>query len=730
MGEHRILLVFLLSFFLSPSVTFAQHEPAFKEGELLVKFKSATSLHVATISHGRFGSQIVKHFRKTRVQLVKLRNSLTAREAIEMYKQDPSVEYAEPNYKLYALDVLPNDPRFNDLWGLHNTGRFGGTPGADIGALEAWQTTTGGSDVVVAVIDSGVEYNHEDLSANMWTNDAELNGSPWIDDDGNGYVDDIYGIDAVNKDSDPMDDEGHGTHCSGTIGAVGDNGIGVVGVNWDTRIMALKFIGPDGIGLAGDAIECLEYAIDMKQNYGHNIRVINGSWGGGEYSQSMYDTIQAAKDADILFVAAAGNDAQDNDTFSNYPSSYALPNIISVAATDQNDALGLFSNWGLTSVDVAAPGVNIVSSTPGNNYESRYGTSMAVPHVCGLITLILSQHPEYSWNQVKWNILLSVDAIASLNGIVSTGGRINANSALTCNPDVLQLQILTPSADFERLLNGQTIIRASVLTCTGPVDDVTVTVDFGNVEPNVTLYDDGVSPDVTANDGEYAAFWTPQVPGQCILTITALASGYNSVSEQIFGIVAYLTASLSAEPTSGPAPLTVQFTDESTGSIDTWQWDFGDGGTSAEQNPSHEYTEAGDYTVFLTVTGPGGTGSDDDVKADYIHVTDSICECHLVPDDTTVSRGGTLGFQASVTNNTGGMGMVLFGTKVTKPDESQTGFIWGPLQVWLNYDQTKSGHKTHTIPSGFELGTFTYHGYVGKHGNIYDECQFDFEVVP
>jgi hypothetical protein len=191
-------------------------------------------------------------------------------------------------------------------------------------------------------------------------------------------------------------------------------------------------------------------------------------------------------------------------------------------------------------------------------------------------------------------------------------------------------------------------------------------------------------------------------------------------------------ADFTADTTSGAAPLTVHFTDQSTGSIDIWEWDFDNNGNidSYDQNPvPWIYTEAGDYTVSLTVTGPGG--SDTETKTDYIHVTaQSICSCDLVPDATVVNRGGTLGFEARVTNNTGGMGMVLFGTKVTKPDASQTGFIWGPLQVYLNPHQTKSGHKTHTIPTGFDLGTYTYHGYVGRYGNIYDECQFGFEVVP
>jgi hypothetical protein len=605
----RILLLTLISLFLCISVSFAKQTGSeYKEGELIVKFKSGVGIKAAADTHAHVKSEVVKHLGKTGVQLVKLKAGLTTMEAVELYKTDPNVLYAEPNYILHALDVFPNDPNFNHLWGLHNIAQTGGNTDADIDAPEAWQITTGSSDVIVAVIDTGVDYNHEDLAVNIWKNLAELNGIPGVDDDGNGYVDDIYGIDTFNNDSDPMDDHNHGTHVSGTIGAVGNNGIGVAGINWNVRIMALKFISSNGYGYTSDAIECLEYAIMMKQNYGQNIKITSNSWGGKGYSKALRDAIQEAGDADILFIAAAGNDGSDNDTERFYPSSYDPANIISVAATDHNDKLASFSNWGLAAVDVAAPGVNILSSTLNNGYEYFSGTSMATPHVAGLAAMILAKHPEYSYTQVKENIFTSADPIAGLDGRVFTGSRINAVNALTntltCDPSRLRFIVLSPSIQFGALKDSQNIIRAFVATCRGPINNATVTVDFSNGDPGLTLHDDGIYPDLVAGDGLYSGLWVPEALGEITLNINASVQGYSTVSNNISGAVADLTANFSAEPTSGQSSLTVHFTDLSRGNpgIQSWHWTFGDGETSTEQNPSHTYYRSGNFTVSLTIT--------------------------------------------------------------------------------------------------------------------------------
>ena len=289
------------------------------------------------------------------LSLIELPEGVSVSDALESLNARDDVLYAQPNYRVYADSVLPNDPSFSSLWGMHNTGQSGGTQDADIDAPEAWSVSTGTDTVIVAVIDTGVDYNHEDLAGNMWINEAEYYGTGGFDDDGNGYVDDIYGYDFCNYDPNPMDDNYHGTHCAGTIGAVGNNGKGVAGVCWDVRIMAVKFLDSGGGGWTDDAILCVEYATMMGAN------VMSNSWGGGSYSQGLKDAIDAAGAAGIAFVAAAGNDSVNNDTYPHYPSSYTSSNLIAVAATDRYDARSSFSNYGPTSVDLGAPGSSILS---------------------------------------------------------------------------------------------------------------------------------------------------------------------------------------------------------------------------------------------------------------------------------------------------------------------------------------------------------------------------------
>ena len=348
--------------------------------------------------------------------------------------RNPNVKYVELDQEVHIVQtpLYPNDPRFGDLWGLNNTGQTGGTPGADIDAPEAWDLQIGEQNVVIAVIDTGVDYNHPDLAANMWVNPEEIPGNG-LDDDGNGFDDDIYGYDFYNNDGDPMDDHYHGTHCSGTIAAVGNNGNGVTGVNWNASIMALKFLNSSGSGNTTDAVAAVDYATWMKLN-GVPLVAMSNSWGGGGFLQTLEDAIAAANDAGILFIAAAGNDGLNNDSFPHYPSSYEVPNVISVAATDHNDQLAYFSNYGINSVDLAAPGVNIWSTVPGNGYESHNGTSMATPHVAGVAGLVISQFPELenSHLDIKYRILASVDNIPGLP--VATSGRLNAYNALIISP--------------------------------------------------------------------------------------------------------------------------------------------------------------------------------------------------------------------------------------------------------------------------------------------------------
>ena len=336
------------------------------------------------------------------------------------------VSFVEPDY-VQHITLSPNDPDYlnGNLWGLHNTGQNAGTDDADIDAPEAWDQRTDASEIVVAVIDTGVRYTHEDLVDNMWVNSGEVprNG---VDDDNNGWVDDVYGVNAFNDNGDPMDQQGHGTHCAGTVGGVGNNGIGITGVAWDVQIMACQFLSPFGFGMTADAIECIDYA---RQNGAH---IMSNSWGGGGFSQALYDAISRARDEDILFTAAAGNSGSDNDAFPHYPSSYDLDNIVAVAATDRNDDITWFSCFGATSVDIGAPGQDIYSAVAlsDNAYDFFSGTSMACPHVSGALALMKAAFPSSTYDQLIQRLYDSADPIPALTGLCTTGARLNISSAM------------------------------------------------------------------------------------------------------------------------------------------------------------------------------------------------------------------------------------------------------------------------------------------------------------
>ncbi|MFP3362107.1 S8 family serine peptidase [Pseudoalteromonas sp. SIMBA_148] len=354
-------------------------------------------------------------------------SGMSTKDAIALLKSHQAIEYVEPDYQV-SIARTPDDPRFDELWGLNNEGQTGGTADADIDAVEAWDISTGSRDVVVGVIDTGIDYSHSDLASNMWVNSSEIPGDG-IDNDGNGFIDDVHGINAITDSGDPMDDEGHGTHVSGTIGASGGNGIGVVGVNHEVSLVGCKFLDAAGNGSTSDAIKCIDYMVSLK-NSGVNLRVLNNSWGGGGYSQALADAIASSEAADLLFVAAAGNDTIDNDVNPHYPSNYENASVLSVASTDQTDGISWFSHYGLTSVDMGAPGSAILSTTPGESYASYSGTSMATPHVAGAAALVLSINPELSTQELKDLLMNSGDANAALQGVTVAGTRLNVNQAL------------------------------------------------------------------------------------------------------------------------------------------------------------------------------------------------------------------------------------------------------------------------------------------------------------
>ncbi len=346
-------------------------------------------------------------------------------------KSSPNVEYIEKNW-IVTLDTVVHpketekslDSGFAKQWGLKNTGRnsggwfSSGKAGEDVNAERAWDITKGDKEIVVAVIDTGVDHTHPDLKDNMWTNEAELNGTAGVDDDGNGYVDDIYGYDFANKDGDPMDGHSHGTHCAGNIGA-SHNGTGVMGVMSDVKLMGIKFLTDSGSGETIDAISSIEYAIK------NGADIMSNSWGGGEKSEALKEAIIAAKDAGILFVAAAGNSRGNNDRNPTYPANYQVENVITVGAMDGKGKKASFSNYGKETVHVFAPGVNIYSTTKNGGYQKMSGTSMATPLVSGVLGLLLANEPGIDFAQAKKRLMESTVRNTTL-GEYSIEGRVDA----------------------------------------------------------------------------------------------------------------------------------------------------------------------------------------------------------------------------------------------------------------------------------------------------------------
>jgi hypothetical protein len=374
----------------------------------------------------------------------------------------PGIEYAELDW-IVSINTTPNDPQYNNLWGMNNTGQTvngdPGVAGADINAPQAWDTFTGDPNFVIAVIDTGIDRNHPDLAANTWINPGEIAGDG-LDNDGNGRIDDVYGWDFYANDNNPMDENDHGTHCSGTIGGVGNNGVGVAGVNWRCKLAALRFLGPNGSGATSGAVSAVNYCI------GKNIKVSNNSWGGGGFSQTMLNAINNSANIGHVFVAAAGNSNVNIDASPSYPASYNSANLIAVAATDNNDNRASFSNYGASSVDVGAPGVNILSSVRGTGYAYFNGTSMATPHVSGLAALLYGRNPTWTAAQIKTQIMSTARPVAALSGRCVTGGVINAQAAIGGSGGNT-----APSVNITAPSNGATFGQGISITFTGTATD-------------------------------------------------------------------------------------------------------------------------------------------------------------------------------------------------------------------------------------------------------------------
>jgi subtilisin family serine protease len=404
----------------------------FVPGELLVRFRSGVGARAQSSVLGALDATTKRRLPLPGLQLVRIGGRESVPQAVASFERRPQVRYAEPNF-IYRIEATPNDPRFGELWGLDNSGQSvngtTGTPDADIDAPEAWDTTTGSSAVTVAVVDTGVDYDHPDLSPNIRTNPGESGHgkeSNGVDDDGNGYVDDWRGWDFIDSDNDPRDLHHHGTHVAGTIGARGDDGGGVVGVNWQVGLMPVRVLNADGFGTNAGVTAGFAYA------GANGAKVVNASLGGSDYSQAMSDAITGAPNT--LFVVSAGNDATNNDANPQYPCNYTASNIVCVAATTQSDGLAGFSDYGAGSVDLGAPGKNVLSAYPENQFSFLNGTSMASPHVAGAAALLWAQEPGISPGVVKSKLLSSVDPLPALAGKTVSGGRLNVYRALGGSP--------------------------------------------------------------------------------------------------------------------------------------------------------------------------------------------------------------------------------------------------------------------------------------------------------
>ena len=504
---------------------------------VIVGFKPNVSLAGQVDALADAGVKRMRRYPQIRSSLVAVGAQSTAG-AVRDLERDPRVAYAEPNFTVHA-DTIPNDPSLPQLWGLNNTGQTvnwtTGTPDADIDAPEAWSVSTGSPDVTVAVIDTGVDVSHPDLAPNVWVNPGEdcagcrTNG---VDDDGNGYVDDWRGWDFVNGDNNPTDDNGHGTHVAGTIAAAGNNGLGVAGVAWSSKVMPLKFLAADGTGSVADAISAILYA------RAKGVPILSNSWGGDDFSQALLDAIRQTDASGELFVAAAGNDFTNNDATPSYPSSYDSPNVLAVGASDQFDRKAWFSNYGARSVDLAAPGTNVYSTWRGGTYRFEDGTSMATPHVSGAAALAKAVFPGATGAGLKALLLRTVDPVAVLAGTTRTGGRLNVDHAVRCAGSP-QAWIEAPSAGAEVSAGQPLQIQVLAAACGVP----------GGTSLSATLNGSPLALDARG-DGLYTTTITPAA-GALNLVATATAGGATDTQ------TVSATANQSYDITPGGAPVTV-----------------------------------------------------------------------------------------------------------------------------------------------------------------------------
>jgi subtilisin family serine protease len=417
--------------------------------EALVKFSrhlKATDIErLLKENHG----VVVRRFPRTRLYQVAFPEQYETAGWLAAFRDQAGVLLAEPN-DLVSAQALPNDPQFNLLWGLKNAGQTGGLAGTDIAIENVWDTFQDGSGVIVAVIDTGVDYEHPDLAANMWVNPGEIAGNG-IDDEGNGFIDDIHGYDFSNNDNDPMDDHQHGTHVAGILGAVGNNGVGVTGVAWQAKIMAVKFLNDSANGTVADAISCIEYAV------ANGAVILNNSWGSSAFNAALQSAILEADAQGALFFAAAGNQGRNIDVNPFYPAGLDVPNILSITSIDDENDLSSFSNFGAIDVDLAAPGGDVYSTKPNNTYGYISGTSMATPYTAGAAALLWSQFPSLSHRQVRNLVFQGVEPRNYLAANTAMGGIVNVANSLAIALDPSN-QIPAANAGSDRSLELGTAV--------------------------------------------------------------------------------------------------------------------------------------------------------------------------------------------------------------------------------------------------------------------------------
>lgn len=598
----------------------------FAPNRILVRFKPGASESDKINVRSKIASKRLGTFKLVKdLELIEAPHG--PQQDISAIKNDPRVLYAEPDGVVQKTD-MPNDFYFGNMWGLNNANNF------DIDAPEAWSLWKGDSNFMIADIDTGIDYNHPDLMANVWTNPGEIPGDG-IDNDGNGYIDDVHGYNFCNNTGDPFDDHAHGTHTAGTIGAVSNNGIGVTGINWNCKIVALKFLDASGSGYDSDIIRALDYCVKM------NIKVSNNSYGGGDNLQSVRDAIENAKNAcGHVFVCAAGNSNNNNDIAPFFPSNYDNDNLISVAAIDSNGNKASFSSYGQNTVDIAAPGVSILSTYPQNRYAYFNGTSMATPHVCGVAALIYSLHPNWTYQQVIRRVLATVKPVASMNGLCVTGGMVSAYNAL--HNEAPNLAINSP-ADGAIFQSGGTI------TCSASAADD----HDGNIATKIAW-----SSDAQGSLGTGAT-----------ITVSDLAPGTYALSAQVQdddGVLATRTVTIHvnaaptvtiSSPSEGDAFVhgsTVTFTGSANDAEDgdvtsSIQWmDSQQGSLGAGASVSVSSLNIGSHTVTATARDSSGAVRSNSINITVTNKAPSVSISSPTPG--TYNQGSSVSFSASASD--------------------------------------------------------------------------------